>query len=468
MPSASHASALPWWQAAAPSGERPDPIALLQAQDPDRFGWLVPVRYARMAADAFACFRGSAAVMTADLAALPHSGVEVQLCGDAHLLNFGYYASPERALLFDLNDFDETLRGPFEWDLRRLLASLVLATRQLGLPAERQERLARRSCRAYRKAMAGFAALPLQQLWSLRLDVDRAIAELERGPLRDQLRQVSRQARQRNSRQALRKLCERGADGRLRFRHDPPLLWTFSESPPALWGELALAPPTAEQPQPWRLFMDDTLLRYGQSLRDDLRQLYGQYHLLDAAVKAVGVGSVGTRCCIAVLQGPGGADDLLVLQSKQATRSVLEPYLGPSPYPHHGQRVVCGQRLMQSASDIFLGWTTTAVGAQVYLRHFRDWKWSVSLEDLDEEGLDAQARLCGWVLAKAHARSGDPRAVAAALAAGKVIDAGLAEAAVAYAEQAEADHRQLLAALASGRLPSDAQTGGAASSKSSD
>ncbi|MFM7312505.1 MAG: DUF2252 family protein, partial [Cyanobium sp.] len=317
--------------------------------------------------------------------------------------------------------------------------------------------------RAYRKAMAGFAGLPLQQLWSLRLDVDRAIAELERGPLRDRLRQVSRQARQRDSRQALRKLCEPAGDGGLRFRHDPPLLWTFSESPPALWGDLAeLPPPGADQPQPWRVYVDDILCRYGQSLRDDHRRLYDRYRLVDAAVKAVGVGSVGTRCCIGVLQGPGGADDLLVLQSKQAVRSVLEPYLGPSPYPHHGQRVVCGQRLMQTASDIFLGWTTSAVGAHLYLRHFRDWKWSVSLEELDEDGLDQQARLCSWVLAKAHARSGDPRSVAAALADGRVIDAALAAGAMAYAEQAEADHRQLLAALASGRLPSDVQACGGA------
>jgi len=462
MPSASDVQAPPWWRAEAPSRERPDPIALLQAQDCDRFAWLVPVRYARMAADAFACFRGAAAVMAADLAALPHSGVEVQLCGDAHLLNFGYYASPERALLFDITDFDETLRGPFDWDLRRFLASLVLAARQLGLPAERQERLARRSCRAYRKAMAGFAALPLQQLWSLRLDVDRTIEVMERGPLRDHLRQVSRQARQRDTRQALRKLCGRGAEGAPCFRHDPPLLWRFSESPPALWADLASLPTaSADQPQPWRVYVDDILSGYGQSLRDDHRQLFSQYRLLDAAVKAVGVGSVGTRCSIGLFQGPAGPDDLLVLQSKQATQSVLEPHLGSSPYPHHAQRVVCGQRLMQSASDIFLGWTTSAVGAHVYLRHFRDWKWSVRLEDLDEEGLDEQARLCSWVLAKAHARSGDPRAVATALADGKVIDAALAEAALAYAEQAEADHRQLLAALASGRLPSDAQAGGA-------
>ena len=460
MPSACEVPAVPWWRAEPSSQERPDPIALLQSQDPDRFGWLVPVRYARMAADAFACFRGSAAVMAADLAALPRSGVEVQLCGDAHLLNFGYYASPERALLFDLNDFDETLRGPFEWDLRRFLASLVLAARQLGLPSERQERLARRSCRTYRKAMGGFAALPLQQLWSLRLDVDRTIAELERGPLRDHLRVVSRQARQRDSRQALRKLCDQGPDGSLRFRHDPPLLWSFDASPPALWRDLALPPRSPEHPQPWRVHVGDMLERYGRSLRDDHRHLYSQYHLLDAAVKAVGVGSVGTRCCIGVLQGPGGSDDLLVLQSKQASQSVLEPYLGPSPYPHHGQRVVCGQRLLQSASDIFLGWTTSAVGMSTYVRHFRDWKWSVSLESLDEDGLDQQARLCSWVLAKAHARSGDPRAVAEALNAGKVIDAAMAVGAMAYAEQAEADHRQLLAALASGRLPSDPQDGG--------
>ena len=436
-------------------GERTDPIALLQAQDADRFAWLLPVRYGRMAADPFCFFRGGAAVMAADLAPMPRSGVEVQLCGDAHLLNFGFYASPERALLFDVNDFDETLRGPFEWDLRRFLASVVLAARQLGLVPELQERLARRGSRSYRKAMRRFAGLPLQQLWSLRLDVDRFIAELEPGPFREHLQTVSQQARRRDTRQALRKLCEPDREGRLRFRHQPPLLWSFRQRPPNLWPDLAIPDPTPENPEPWFAHERSVLEPYVQSLREDHRHLMLQYRLLDAAVKAVGVGSVGTRCTIGLLQGPGGPDDLLVLQSKQASRSVLEPYLGPSPHAHHGQRVVCGQRLMQTASDIFLGWTTTGVGTQVYMRHFRDWRWGLSLEGLDGEGLEQLVKLCGWVLAKAHARSGDPRAMAEALDSGKRLDAALATAALAYADQTEADHRQLLAALASGRLPSD-------------
>jgi hypothetical protein len=208
MPPTSEAPVATWWQWMPGLGERPDPIALLQAQDADRFAWLLPVRYGRMAADPFCFFRGGAAVMAADLAPMPRSGVEVQLCGDAHLLNFGFYASPERALLFDLNDFDETLRGPFEWDLRRFLASVVLAARQLGLVPEQQERLARRGSRTYRKAMRRFARLPLQQLWKLQLDVDRFIAELEPGPFREHLQTVSQQAHRRDTRQALRKLCE--------------------------------------------------------------------------------------------------------------------------------------------------------------------------------------------------------------------------------------------------------------------
>ena len=436
-------------------GERPDPIALLQAQDAERFAWLLPVRYGRMAADPFCFFRGGAAVMAADLAPMPRSGVEVQLCGDAHLLNFGFYASPERALLFDLNDFDETLRGPFEWDLRRFLASVVLAARQLGLVPEQQERLARRGSRTYRKAMRRFARLPLQQLWKLQLDVDRFIAELEPGPFREHLQTVSQQAHRRDTRQALRKLCERDGDGRLRFRHQPPLLWSFRQRPPNLWRDLAIPDSTPENPKPWLAHASSVLEAYVQSLRDDHRHLMRQYRVLDAAVKAVGVGSVGTRCTIGLLQGPGGPDDLLVLQSKQASRSVLEPYLGASPHGHHGQRVVCGQRLMQTASDNLLGWTTTRVGAQVYMRHFRDWKWGLSLEGLDDDGLEQMVKLCAWVLAKAHARSGDPRAIAQALDPGRRLDAALAAASVATADQTEADHRLLLAALASGRLPSD-------------
>ena len=455
MPPARDASADAWWRPPDPVAQRHDPIALLQAQDADRLQWLLPVRYARMAADPFSFFRGSAVVMAADLAAAPHSGVQVQLCGDAHLLNFGYYASPGRTLLFDLNDFDETLPGPFDWDLRRFLASLVLAGRQQGLPAQQQERLARRGSRAYRKAIKRFAAMPLQTLWSQHVNVDHFIEGLEASAFRSHLQEVSRLARRRDSRQALRKLCERGPAGLLRFRHDPPLLWCYRESPPNLWHEFALPAPTPDEPEPWLTQVNQGIALYHQSLRDDIRHLAQQYRLLDAAVKAVGVGSVGTRCSIGLLQGPAGPDDLLVVQSKQACRSVLEAWLPPSVYPHHGQRVVCGQRLMQSASDIHLGWTTSTAGTHLYWRHFRDWKWGVSLEGLDEEALEQQVRLCAWVLAKAHARSGDPRAVAAALGAGKCIDAALAEGAITSAERAEADHRLLLAALADGRLPSD-------------
>ena len=455
MPSAPDASIDAWWRPPPRAVHRPDPIALLQGQDADRLQWLVPVRYARMAANPFSFFRGSAAVMAADLASAPHSGVEVQLCGDAHLLNFGYYASPGRTLLFDLNDFDETLPGPFDWDLRRFLASLVLAGRQQGLSLAQQERLARRGSRTYRKAIKRFAAMPLQTLWSQHVNVDRFIEGLDSCAFRTHLQAVSRQARRRDCRQALRKLCERGPDGRVRFRHDPPLLWCYRESPPNLWREMAIPAPTPEDPEPWRANTELGVQRYYQSLRDDIRHLACQYRLLDAAIKAVGVGSVGTRCSIALLQGPAGPDDLLVVQSKQASQSVLEPWLGPSVYPHHGQRVVCGQRLLQSASDIHLGWTTTASGTHLYSRHFRDWKWGVSLDGLEYDALEQQVRLCAWVLAKAHSRSGDPRAVASAFAAGKCIDGALAEGAFSHADQAEADHRLLLAALANGRLPSD-------------
>lgn len=447
MPPASEPAAEAWWRPLAPMAPRLDPIALLQAEDADRFGWLVPHRYACMAASPFAFCRGAATVTAADLAAFPHSGVAVQLCGDAHLLNLGVQLAPDRTAVFDLLTFDQTLRGPFEWDLRRFLASLVLAGRQLGLAPERQERLARRACRAYRKTILRLLALPYQQLWSLRLDLDRCIADQDPGPFRERLRALSRQARQPQSRQALRQLCEHDTAGGLRFRHDPPLLWSLREGPPE---------PSADHSLPWRQLAAPMLERYVRSLRDDARQLLRRYRLLDAAVVAVGAGGLGPRGAIGLLQGPGGPDDLLLLQCQQAGRSPLEPWLEPSPHRHHGQRVVCGQRLLQSVSDPCLGWTTSASGVHLYWRHWRDWSWGASLEGLDGDGLEQQARLCAWVLARAHACSGDPQALAAALAAGKPIDRALAQVALVSADRTEADHRQLLAALASGRLPSDA------------
>jgi uncharacterized protein (DUF2252 family) len=423
----------------SPLPDRADPIALLEAQEQTRIPWLIPERHRRMAASAFAFFRGSPVVMASDLGRASHSGLEVQLCGDAHLLNFGFYASPERALLFDINDFDETVRGPFEWDLQRLVCSLVIAAQFLHLSAAWQERVARHAARAYRKEMQRLADRSRIDVWYRRIDVDALIAELPERPFRAHLQQVAAQARQRDSRQAVRRLCTTAADGQLQIRHAPPLIWRHAEmdAEPGLDG-------------PLQQRVERTYAGYLESVRPELRRFLSGYRLVDTASKAVGVGSVGTRCSIGLLVG-SREDDVLVLQSKQAEPSVLAPFAtSPSP-AHQGQRVVEGQRLMQTVSDPLLGWTRNAHHEHLYWRHFRDWKGSVLLESLDSGGLDLYGKLCGATLAKAHARSGDRMALAAFMATGRRFDEGIAAYGLAYAAQSQRDYQRFLAA--SGQSP---------------
>ena len=427
---------------------RPDPIAVLERQEASRLEWLLPERHGRMAQNPFACFRGTPAVMASDLGQAPHSGLEVQLCGDAHLLNFGFYASPERSLLFDLNDFDETARGPFEWDLKRLVTSLVIAARFLKLSAHWQERIARHGARAYCRAMGTLARMSRLDVWYRRIDIDDYMAELTHRPLREHLVTVTAQARHRDSRQAVRKLCEVGADGQLRIRHAPPLIWRHQQMP-AAWGG----------PQPLEERVQKAYAGYLASVRPELKRFLSGYRMVDTASKAVGVGSVGTRCSIGLLLGIR-EDDVLVLQSKQAEASVLAPFAtGPSP-DHQGQRVVEGQRLMQTVSDPFLGWTTNAHHEHLYWRHFRDWKGSVQLDQLDAEALDLYGRLCADTLAKAHARSGDRMAIARYLGEGRSFEEAMASYGLAYADQAEQDYRRLLQAIAAGRLSLQAWSAG--------
>ncbi len=424
----------------APPPDRPDPIGLLEAQERSRVAWLIPERHRRMAASAFAFFRGTPVVMAADLGQADHSGLEVQLCGDAHLLNFGFYASPERALLFDLNDFDETVRGPFEWDLKRLVSSLVIAAQALNLSEDWQEKVARHGARAYRKEMQQLAGCSRIDVWYRRINVDGLIAELPEQAFRTHLLQVAAEARHRDSRQAVRKLCETGADGQLRIRHAPPLIWRHDR----MEAELGINEPLQER-------VAHTYAGYLESVRPDLRRFLSGYRLVDTASKAVGVGSVGTRCSIGLLVG-SREDDVLVLQSKQAEASVLAPYATSPAAAHQGQRVVEGQRLMQTVSDPLLGWTTNAHREHLYWRHFRDWKGAVQLEKLDASGLDQYGRLCAATLAKAHARSGDRIALAAFMAGGKRFDQAMAAYGLSYAAQSQRDHQQFLEALASGRL----------------
>ena len=399
-----------------------------------------------MAENAFAFFRGAAVVMAADLARKPHSGLMVQLCGDAHLLNFGFYGSPERQLLFDINDFDETHPGPFEWDVIRLATSLLLAGQSLGLSDKQQEKVCRRGVQAYAEAIADLAAMPVVKMWVSRLPLQDLINERAKGSLRSHLKQVTAMALQRNSRQAVRKLCEVDNNGTLLFRHQPPLIWRYS-----------LLPSENLSGMDWRHRIDLMYAEYLDSLRPDMRRLLSEFRMSDAAFKAVGVGSVGTRCAIGVFVGEQ-PDDVLVIQSKQAEPSVLTPYIhGVDQVPaHQGQRVVEGQRLMQTASDAFLGWTTTPEGTHLYWRHFRDWKGSVDVNELDVDGLKDYGKLCAWTLAKAHARSGDRKKIHAVIHDAKLFARTIYEQAIEHADLAVQDHKALLQAIADGRLETSA------------
>ncbi|GHA86718.1 DUF2252 domain-containing protein [Streptomyces termitum] len=413
-----------------PSAQRPDPLAVLERQSADRLPDLVPVRYGRMAASPFAFLRGAAAVMAADLAAGPDTGLTVQLCGDAHLLNFGVYASPERTLLFDVNDFDETLPGPFEWDVKRLAASVAVAALQNGASRAKAHRAARVATEAYRTAMRRLAGLGELAVWYERIEADDLTA-LVRPAERARLDRTLAKARRRTSLQALDKLTARGDDGVRRIVEDPPLLERVADLDRVTLG---------------KIFSD-----YRSSLSEERRLLLDRYRFRDAARKAVGVGSVGTRCFVVLLEGRDDSDPL-VLQIKEAGRSVLEAYLPPTAYPHQGRRVVCGQRLTQAASDIFLGWMTGPEQRHFYWRQLRDMKGSAEVETMSSATLRDYARLCGRALARAHARSGDRVAIAAYLGSSDVFDRAVADFSLAYASQNDDDYAALGAGIAAGTV----------------
>jgi uncharacterized protein (DUF2252 family) len=432
-----------------PDGERPtmnssvrlDPLALLRQQEATRLPWLLPERRRRMAESPFAFFRGAAIVMAADLGRQPHSGLMVQLCGDAHLLNFGFYGSPERQLLFGINDFDETHPGPFEWDVQRLAASFVLAARSLGLSEKQQSRVCRRTVRAYGEAMAEFAAMPQIPMWVARLPLERLIDERSSANFRTHLSKVTTAALQRDSRQAVRKLCEPDSRGELRFRHQPPLIWRFDALDPTWLAGMD-----------WHDWNQNMQRSYMGSISSTMQHLLALYQLSDSALKAVGVGSIGTRCGISLFMGQH-PDDILVLQGKQAEPSVLAPYVTLPTPEHQGQRVVEGQRLLQTASDAFLGWGTNPAGDHIYMRHFRDWKAAVDVSQLDADGLKDYGRLCGWTLAKAHARGGDRRAIATHIDDPKRFAQDVLEQAIHHADLAEADHASFALAITQGQDP---------------
>ncbi|MDX2391343.1 MULTISPECIES: DUF2252 domain-containing protein [unclassified Streptomyces] len=418
--------------AATPSQEsRPDPVAVLAAQGADRLPELLPLRYSRMAAGAFPFLRGAVAVMTADLAAAPHTGLVVQLCGDAHLLNFGLYASPERALLFDLNDFDETLPGPFEWDVKRLAASVAVAARDNGHGDKAARRAAGAAAAAYRRNMRRLAGLGELAVWYERVD-SAEVLPLVRRRHRERVASGLERARRRTGPQTLDKLAE-VVDGRLRLRFEPPLLEPVGSLDEAV--------------------VEQVFREYRASLPEERRLLLDRFHVVDVARKVVGVGSVGTRCFVVLLTGRDDADPLF-LQIKEAVPSVLEAHLGRSAHPHSGHRVVAGQRLLQAAGDIFLGWATGPEGRHFYWRQLRDMKGSADVASMDPLLLEGYARLCGRTLARAHARTGDRFAIAGYLGAGDAFDEAVTRFALDYADLTVADHAALTAALTDTDNPS--------------
>ncbi|MBB4981580.1 MULTISPECIES: DUF2252 domain-containing protein [Streptomyces] len=411
-----------------PRSQRPDPLAVLEREALDRLPDLVPIRYARMSVSPFAFLRAAAGIMAADLGAERHTGLTVQLCGDAHLLNFGVYASPERTLLFDVNDFDETLPGPFEWDVKRLAASVMVAALQNGSSKPKAHRAALVAVESYRTNMRRLAGLGELEVWYERISADD-ILHVVRGADRARLTKRLAGARRRTSLQALAKLTEKDAAGNRHIVEDPPLLERVTDVDRVTLG---------------KIFSD-----YRSSLAEERRVLLDRYHFIDAARKVVGVGSVGTRCFVLLLEGRDDGDPLM-LQIKEAGRSALEPYLPPTAYPHQGRRVVSGQRLTQAASDIFLGWMTGPEQRHFYWRQLRDMKGSAEVESMSPATLRDYARLCGRALARAHARSGDRIAIAAYLGSSDVFDRAVADFALVYAGQNADDYAALGAAIASG------------------
>ncbi|MFF8606904.1 DUF2252 domain-containing protein [Streptomyces sp. NPDC015346] len=414
-----------------PSSQRPDPLTVLELQAVDRVPELVPLRYGRMAASPFGFLRGGAAVMAADLAAQPRTGLTVQLCGDAHLLNFGVYASPERTLFFDVDDFDETLPGPFEWDVKRLAASVAVAALENGATQAKAHRAALVATASYRTAMHRLAGLGELAVWYGRIDAGDLVS-LVRPDRRARVENRLARARRRTSLQALAALTHRDEHGGRRFVDDPPLLQRTTDM-----DRIALG----------KIFSD-----YRSSLSGERRLLLDRHRFVDAAREVVGVGGVGTRCFVLLLEGRD-AEDPLFLQVKEAGRSVLEPYLPPSVYAHQGQRVVCGQRLVQAASDIFLGWMTGPERRHFHWRQLRDRKGPAEVESMSPAMLREYAALCGRALARAHARSGDRIAIAGYLGSSDVFDRAVADFAIRYAAQNADDYAALGAAIAAGVIP---------------
>ena len=425
-----------------------DPVAIVDADTPSRVPELVPIRYGRMLVSPFTFYRGAASLMAHDLAGTPRTGLKAQLCGDAHLSNFGGFASPSRDLVFDLNDFDETHPGPFEWDVKRLAASFEIAGRDRAFDDQVRRSAVLTAVRAYREAMRGFAAMNNLGVWYSRLDASDIVANLRAQKDKKQAKVAEKgiaKARTKDSMKAFAKLTH-VVDGEPRIISDPPLIVPIAE----------LADEAGLDREAITASILELYRGYRRTLQPDRKTLLEEFRYVDLARKVVGVGSVGTRCWILLLLGRDDTDQLF-LQVKETGPSVLEPLLGRSQFRNHGQRVVEGQRLMQAASDIFLGWIRNKEGLDgrprdFYVRQLWDWKTSVDLETILPRGLELYAQACGWTLARAHARSGDRIAIATYLGKGDVFDRAVADFAVVYADQNERDYATLVEAVKDGRI----------------
>ncbi len=422
--------------------ERHDPVELLGKSNEGRLPLLIPIRFGRMSSSPFAFFRGAAALMAADLATTPSSGIRVQACGDAHLMNFGGFATPERNVIFDINDLDETLPAPFEWDLKRLAASVVIAAQHLEIPSSDAARVATDLVREYRERMHDYASMRALDVWYDKIDLqkyqdrsaDPAIVELIRKRIAER---IAVERRKQVPEHLYPKLVSQ--EGALpRIKDEPPLIFHPGED---------VAPGLESG------YME-AIASYRESLAEHVRVLFDRFHLVDLAIKVVGVGSVGTMCAIGLFMA--GDDDPLFLQVKEARASVLEPFAGKSLHPNHGQRVIAGQRLMQTASDVFLGWTRGKNGRDFYLRQLRDMKMSVVIEDWDTGLLRQYARMCAHALARAHARSGDAAKLAGYMGSGQTFDDAITEFATEYSSQNRRDHREFVRAIREGRITAKA------------
>jgi uncharacterized protein (DUF2252 family) len=418
--------------------DRPDPIGLLQNADRGRLPELLPIRYGRMRQSPFAFFRGAGALMAADLAATPTTGIRVQACGDCHVRNFGGFGSPERRLVFDINDFDESLRAPCEWDVKRLATSVVLEGRQIGARERHCADAARAAVASYRKHMLKYARMRALDVWYSHLDAEIFIEEAKTGAAKKHWKRVEDKAKSQTAEHVFLRIAD-VVKGRPRIIDNPPLVYH------------------PRQMKKLEKQVTEMFRRYRLTLSEERRVILDRYHIVDIARKVVGIGSIGTRCAVILLMA--AQDDPLFLQFKEALASVLDPYAGKSGYANHGERVVTGQRMLQAVSDIFLGWTRDDEGHDYYFRQLNNMKMTIDVENTSKQDWIEYIELCGWALARAHARTEDPARIAGYLGKNDTFDEAIARFAVAYADQTARDHAALVRAIRTGRLPARSGVG---------